>query len=110
MSKLKAILRLLLKPLRDVALTLYDDLEFRAMSLPRIACFVLTGTVIGVTVYWCRTGRMFPAYTELCTFTGAVWGCYTAKRWRNPPEGGHEDSEHHKQPERVDKGEAERGG
>ncbi len=110
MSKLKAILRVLLKPLHDVSLTLYDDLEFRAMSLPRIACFALTGTVIGVTVYWCRTGLMFPAYTELCTFTGAIWGYYTVKRWRNPPEGGHENSGHHKQPEKLDKGQTEPGG
>ena len=109
MDKLQAILRVLLKPLHDIALTLYDDLEFRAMSLPRIACFALTTTVIAVTVYWCRTGLMFPSYTELCTLTGAVWGCYTAKRWRNPPEGGHEHNGH-QQPEKLDKGQTEPGG
>lgn len=86
MNAIKTALRLLFKPFRDLASVLYDDLEFRAMSLPRIACFVLTATIIDVTLHWCRTGRMFPAYTELCTFTGAIWGYYTVKRWKNPPE------------------------
>ena len=99
------------KPLHDIALTLYDDLEFKAMSLPRIACFALTTTVIVVTVYWCRTGLMFPSYTELCTLTGAVWGCYTAKRWRNPPEERHhENNGHHNPSEKLDKGQTEPGG
>ena len=46
--KLK-IKRILIKPLKDLALIVYDDLEFKAMSLPRIAAVVVT---IVVLVSW----------------------------------------------------------
>lgn len=83
-----SIWSILTKPLRDFALIFYDDLEFRAMSLPRIACFALTATVISVPLYWFACGEMFPGYAELCAITGGTWGSYTVKRWRCPPEEG----------------------
>lgn len=88
MDKLKAILRALLKPIRDLASILYDDLEFRAMSLPRVAAAVLTGMIVWVIAVWVTADRMFPGFSELCALTGGIWGAYLFKRRANPPEAG----------------------
>lgn len=88
MDKLKAILRALLKPIRDLASILYDDLEFRAMSLPRVAATVLTGMIVWVIAVWVSADRMFPGFSELCALTGGIWGAYLFKRRANPPESG----------------------
>ena len=42
----RKIIKMLIKPLRDLSLVVYDDLEFRAMSLPRIAAVVVTVVVV----------------------------------------------------------------
>lgn len=84
----KKILRAALKPMRDLASILYDDLEFRAMSLPRVAATVLTGMIVWCVAVWIRADRMFPGFSELCALTGGIWGAYLFKRRANPPEAG----------------------
>lgn len=88
MDKVKKILRAVLKPIRDLASILYDDLEFRAMSLPRVAAAVLTGMIVWVIAVWVTADRMFPGFPELCALTGGIWGAYLFKRRANPPEAG----------------------
>lgn len=88
MTALRSFLRALLKPLRDIASILYDDLEFKAMSLPRVAAAVLTGMIVWVISVWVRADRMFPGFSELCALTGGIWGAYLFKRRANPPEAG----------------------
>lgn len=88
MDKVKKILRAVLKPIRDLASILYDDLEFRAMSLPRVAAAVLTGMIVWVIAVWVTADRMFPGFSELCALTGGIWGAYLFKRRANPPEAG----------------------
>ena len=88
MTALRSFCRVLLKPLKDLASILYDDLEFRAMSLPRVAAAVLTGMIVWCVAVWVRADRMFPGFSELCALTGGIWGAYLFKRRANPPESG----------------------
>ena len=88
MTALWSFCRAVLKPLRDLASILYDDLEFRAMSLPRVAAAVLTGMIVWCVAVWVRADRMFPGFSELCALTGGIWGAYLFKRRANPPEAG----------------------
>lgn len=88
MTALRSFCRVLLKPLKDLASILYDDLEFRAMSLPRVAATVLTGMIVWVIAVWVRADRMFTGFSELCALTGGIWGAYLFKRRANPPESG----------------------
>ena len=79
------ILRVLMKPLKDFALIFYDDLEFRAMSLPRVAAGVLTAAV-GVSWVGAQfCGRPFDGFEALCGLCGGVWAAYTFKRRLMPP-------------------------
>ena len=66
-DKLKTILHALCKPIRDLASILYDDLEFRAMSLPRVAAAVLTGMIVWCVAVWVRADRMFLVRRRLGT-------------------------------------------
>lgn len=93
MTVLRSFCRALLKPLRDIASILYDDLEFRAMSLPRVAAAVLTGMIVWCVAVWVRADRMFPGFSELCALTGGIWGAYLFKRRRNPPEATYQKKE-----------------
>ena len=88
MTALWSFCRVLLKPLRDLASILYDDLEFKAMSLPRVAAAVLTSMIVWVISVWVSADRMFPGFSELCALTGGIWGAYLFKRRANPPEAG----------------------
>lgn len=100
---IKGILRALTKPIRDLASILYDDLEFRAMSLPRVAAAVLTGMIVWCVAVWVSADRMFPGFSELCALTGGIWGAYLFKRRANPPEAGKcEGGELHQYGENTD--------
>ena len=88
MTARRGFCRALLKPLKDLASILYDDLEFRAMSLPRVAAAVLTGMIVWCVAVWVHADRMFPGFSELCALTGGIWGAYLFKRRANPPESG----------------------
>ena len=79
------LLRGIKKGLKDFALIFYDDLEFRAMSLPRVAAGVLTAAVgiswVGAQFY----GRPFGGFEALCGLCGGVWAAYAFKRRLLPP-------------------------
>ncbi len=81
------------KPFRDLATILYDDLDFKAMSLPRVGAALLTLAVVCCFLVWSVTDRMFPGYTELVGLCGGIWGAYVFKRRGNPPEEGGEKAE-----------------
>lgn len=88
MTIVASALRLLRKALRDFALIFYDDLEFRAMSLPRVAAGVLTAAVgiSWVGAQFC--GHPFSGFEALCGLCGGVWAAYTFKRRLMPPSDG----------------------
>ena len=92
------LVRFIGKALRDFALIFYDDLEFKAMSLPRLGAGILTALVVWVVVVWVTDNRMFPGFSELCALTGGIWATYLCKRRSSPPE----ENEHHGKNQRVD--------
>lgn len=75
----------LTKPLKDFALIFYDDLEFRAMSLPRVAAVALTAAVGASWIGSQFCGRSFDGFEALCGLCGGVWAAYTFKRRLIPP-------------------------
>lgn len=92
------LVRFIGKALRDFALIFYDDLEFKAMSLPRLGAGILTALVVWVVAVWVTDDRMFPGFSELCALTGGIWATYLFKRRSNPPE----ENVHHGEDKRVD--------
>lgn len=89
---ISSLLNIFRKALKDLALIFYDDLEFRAMSLPRVAAGVLTASV---SISWVGAqfcGRPFSGFEALCGLCGGVWAAYTFKRRFLPPgEGTHHE-------------------
>ena len=85
MTILKKIVMALTKPLKDFALIFYDDLEFRAMSLPRVAAVALTAAVGASWIGSQFCGRSFDGLEALCGLCGGVWAAYTFKRRLIPP-------------------------
>ncbi|WP_302795297.1 hypothetical protein [Cloacibacillus evryensis] len=79
------ILRVLMKPLKDFALIFYDDLDFHAMSLPRVAAGVLTAAVGASWIGAQFCGHPFSGFEALCGLCGGVWAAYTFKRRIMPP-------------------------
>lgn len=84
-SAMRKALRLIKKALRDFALIFYDDLEFHAMSLPRVAAGVLTAAVGASWIGAQFCGRSFDGFEALCGLCGGVWAAYTFKRRLIPP-------------------------
>ena len=79
--------RILIKPLRDLALIFYDDLKFRALSMPRVGAGVTT-TMVVITWYQILfKNREFLYFEALCTLCGGVWAAYSFKKW-NEMKGG----------------------
>ena len=73
--------RILIKPLRDLALVVYDDLEFKAMSLPRIAAVVVTVVVLvswAAEQFFALPYEHFDALAGVC---GGIWASYAFKKW-----------------------------
>jgi len=71
----------LLKPFLDIALTLYDDFEFKFMSLPRLVFFALSVAVIvswiGIQFYGCK----FEHFPVLVGADMTAGGWYVAKKF-----------------------------
>ena len=77
----KKIIMTLIKPFRDLALVVYDDLEFKAMSLPRIAAVIVTAVVLISWVaeqFFARPYEHFDALAGVC---GGIWASYAFKKW-----------------------------
>jgi|GEM_PF-3515176 len=75
------IKRMLIKPLRDLALVVYDDLEFKAMSLPRIAAVVVTVVVL---ISWAAEqffSLPYDHFDALAGVCGGIWASYAFKKW-----------------------------
>ena len=71
----------LIKPLKDLALVVYDDLEFQAMSLPRIAAVVVT---IVVLISWAAEQFFdlpYEHFDALAGVCGGIWASYAFKKW-----------------------------
>ena len=91
----RKIIKMLIKPLRDLSLVVYDDLEFRAMSLPRIAAVVVTVVVL---VSWASEqffNLPYEHFDALAGVCGGIWASYAFKKWtgRKGSEGHGRDDE-----------------
>lgn len=86
MSAAKKFVRALVKPFRDLASILYDDLDFQVMSLPRVGTALITLLIVWLVADWLRTRVECPYFTELCALDSALWATYLFKRRGNPPE------------------------
>ena len=86
-SAMRKALQLVKKAFRDFALIFYDDLDFRAMSLPRVAAGALTAAVGASWIGAQFCGHPFSGFEALCGLCGGVWAAYTFKRRLMPPEG-----------------------
>lgn len=84
-SAMRKALRLIKKALRDFALIFYDDLDFHAMSLPRVAAGALTAAVGASWIGAQFCGYPFSGFEALCGLCGGVWAAYTFKRRLIPP-------------------------
>lgn len=65
----------------DIVLTMYDDLEFRALSLPRLAFFL---SIMAMMVSWIAEqffGFSFSHFGELVGFVSASGATYVGKKW-----------------------------
>lgn len=74
-------MKILLKFIKDLLLTLYDDTEFQAMSLPRLVFFLMS---VAVLVSWVGEqffGFKFPYFDDMITMNVAAGGWYAAKKW-----------------------------
>lgn len=87
-SAARKALRLIKKAFRDFALIFYDDLDFHAMSLPRVAAGALTAAVGASWIGAQFCGRPFEGFEALCGLCGGVWAAYTFKRRLMPPSDG----------------------
>ena len=85
MTRFEKIAKAMAKPLKDFALIFYDDLEFRAMSLPRVAAGSLTAAVGASWIGAQFCGHPFSGFEALCGLCGGVWAAYTFKRRLIPP-------------------------
>lgn len=90
------------KPLRDIILMLYDDLDFKAMSLPRVILALSFALYAAITILIMfvrlryRWDFTFPYYPELTGFCTAMAVPYCAKKLKGgppPQDGGPHDED-----------------
>lgn len=81
------------KFLTDLALIVYDDLDFHAMSLPRLAAALLT---VAVFVSWVSAqffGFPFEDFSSLTILCAGVWGSYSFKKFTERNKGNDENDD-----------------
>lgn len=77
----RKIRKLVCKVVRDLCLTLYDDFQFKYISLPRV---VFALSVVAVMTSWIAEqffGYKFPNFSSLVTWCIACAGAYAAKKY-----------------------------
>lgn len=77
---IKKFIWLLLKPFNDFILMLYDDLEFKAMSLPRVCAFTTTLMVIGAWIGEQFYEKPFLHFNALTGLAVTAWSAYSIKK------------------------------
>lgn len=74
-------MKLMLKFFKDLLLTIYDDTEFQAMSLPRLVFFLMSVAVIVSWVGEQFFGCPFKYFDQLVVMDVAAGGWYATKKW-----------------------------
>lgn len=69
------------KAIRDLASTLYDDNEFKIMSMPRVWCAISGLCVVLAWVAEQFFGLKFAGWTQLVTWACTCLGAYGVKKY-----------------------------
>ena len=72
---------MIIKAIRDLLSTLYDDYEFKYMSMPRVWCAI---SGLCIVVAWISEqfyGLKFAGWTQLVAWATACLGAYAVKKY-----------------------------
>jgi hypothetical protein len=69
------------KSIRDLFSTLYDDNQFKLMSMPRVWCAISGLCVIAAWISEQYFGLKFAGWTQLVAWAIACLGAYAAKKY-----------------------------
>ena len=75
------MLKYIYKLLRDLLLTLYDDFDFKYISLPRVWCAI---SGLCVVIAWIAEqffGLKFSGWTQFVSWACTCLGAYAAKKY-----------------------------
>ena len=75
------------KVFRDIFSTLYDDYEFKYMSMPRVWCFISGLCVITAWIAEQFFSLHFSGWTQLVAWASTCLGAYGVKKWTEKGDG-----------------------
>ena len=87
-SFFRSCFKFFIKVLHDFVLIFYDDLEFKAMSLPRMTIGILTFIYIANWVLSQFYGKEYSMDSFPMVYATA-WGAYSVKAWKRREHHGH---------------------
>lgn len=88
----KILAKFIRKFIHDFVLIFYDDLEFKAMSLPRTTIGILTFIYV---LNWFLS-KFYGTDYNMDSFSvvyATAWGAYSVKAWKNREHSGHQNEE-----------------
>ena len=88
----KILAKFICKFAHDFVLIFYDDLEFKAMSLPRTTIGILTFIYV---LNW-FTSTFYGTDYNMDSFSmvyATAWGAYSVKAWKNREHSGYQNEE-----------------
>lgn len=88
----KILAKFICKFIHDFVLIFYDDLEFKAMSLPRTTIGILTFIYV---LNWFLS-RFYGTDYNMDSFSvvyATAWGAYSVKAWKNREHSGYQNEE-----------------
>ena len=92
LTSLKLFLTLVKKFFHYFILIFYDDLEFKAMSLPRTTIGILTALYVANWIFAHFYGIDYSMESFPMVYATA-WGAYSVKAWKNREHSGYQNEE-----------------
>lgn len=72
---------MIIKAINDILSTLYDDYEFKYMSMPRVWCAISGFCVVSAWIAEQFFGLKFTGWTQLVSWATACLGAYGVKKY-----------------------------
>lgn len=88
----KILAKFICKFIHDFVLIFYDDLEFKAMSLPRTTIGILTALYVANWIFAHFYGIDYSMESFPMVYATA-WGAYSVKAWKNREHSGYQNEE-----------------
>ena len=88
----KILAKFICKFAHDFILIFYDDLEFKAMSLPRTTIGILTALYVANWIFAHFYGIDYSMESFPMVYATA-WGAYSVKAWKNREHSGYQNEE-----------------